>query len=348
MSLLCHTIILNHSRVAALIVLIIASAPFSGCTSLSTRPDQPAAIHPAPLTVQDVAHLPLVRIPGAKPADVRSLAMGAARSKGWRLLDSGGDRLVLERALDPGSPLAQSLDPVVQTAPAGSRLEVTTHFLNQGSELIVASAAELVMPPLPVAEGTQRSTTTPSAPRRLDQTAALRPSLTQSLAALQTTWSEHAERLANAAPPIAEPVAPSAAPAPEVATSTPERALVDQSTADTDTHPASTSAPAPTRSVSPRPAPELRPAAPVIDATAQLSAPAANELMRLPVNPTPAPAIDLNTRIKHVAQTLNCAVSTGGIELIDSRRDGDVFRVRCDGGESLLLHCQDGSCRSLL
>ncbi|MBN2885669.1 MAG: hypothetical protein JXM75_03045 [Chromatiaceae bacterium] len=293
--------------------------------------------------------MPIVSIAAADGAEVKALAMGSARSKGWRILHSGDDRLIVERPLDPGSPLAHALGPEALNAPAESRLEVTTYFVDQASTaLAVASRAELVMPPAVAPNGKQAAT-----PRRLDQTEVLRPSLEQSLIALQQAWLTHGARLARAAPPLPEP-AQDAAPQAQIAAGA---ALPSTGIMPVSAPAAPLPAPAPSAPVSrpapslslpalsmpglQRPAPELRSAAPVLDA----STPAANDMLSLPAT---RPVIDSRASAEMFAAQQGCRASPEGAVMIDRRADGDILKVSCEGGENLLLHCQAGRCRSLL
>lgn len=48
------------------------------------------------------------------------------------------------------------------------------------------------------------------------------------------------------------------------------------------------------------------------------------------------------------ARLRGCNVGAQGSVLIDSRSDGEIHKVPCDGAESVLVQCQNGECRGLL
>jgi len=345
-----------RSPLTSLASLVIAMALLSGCSGLSTR-SAPELDAPVPLTLADVAGLPIVSIPSANRAEVKALAMGSARSKGWRILQSGDDRLIVERPLDSGSPLARALGPEAANAPAGSHLEVTTYFIDQPGALSVASRAELVMPPVLPANGDRKKA--PAEAVRIDQTEVLRPSLDQSLSALHTSWNAHGSRLARAAPPLPES-AQGAAPEPRIAAGStpPAPGLMPVSApavaAAPAAPPAPVSRPAPSVNLPSlnmpslhRPAPELRTAAPVLDAVPLLDASPqpTNDMLSLPAT---SPVIDNRAGAEAFAAQQGCRALPGGAVMVDQRTDGDIIKVSCDSGQNLLLHCQSGRCRSLL
>jgi hypothetical protein len=48
------------------------------------------------------------------------------------------------------------------------------------------------------------------------------------------------------------------------------------------------------------------------------------------------------------ARLRGCNVGAQGSVLIDSRSDGEIHKVPCDGADSVLVQCQNGECRGLL
>jgi hypothetical protein len=48
------------------------------------------------------------------------------------------------------------------------------------------------------------------------------------------------------------------------------------------------------------------------------------------------------------ARQRGCQVAGSGSQLIESRQDGEVFKVPCQGSDSFLIRCQDGICQGLL
>ncbi len=166
--------------------LVVALGLLQGCASVPTGPATPApAIAPF-----ELERLPQVTIPNAARSEVKSLAMGAARSRGWIISDSAENRLVTRRPLDANS--LSSLPPDLPSSAVrpGTRLEVTSYFTEQSGGVKVATKAELVTPSL--GEG---GTT------REDYTDTFRASLMRSLESLRKAWSEHRHRIARATPP---------------------------------------------------------------------------------------------------------------------------------------------------
>jgi hypothetical protein len=139
---------------------------------------------------ENLDRLPQILLPGATRTEVKAFAMGAARSKGWMMVQSTDDRLVVQRPLD-----ANSLTGVPPVRPGsslgpGSLLEVTSYFIEQSGGVKIATKAELVTP---IPGQTD--------PTRTDYTENYRDSLTQSLTSLSNVWSTNRGRIARATPP---------------------------------------------------------------------------------------------------------------------------------------------------
>ena len=165
--------------------LAAISTLLEGCAGGTTRPDSPAA--PVAAAQMDISNLPQMMLSGATPAEVKSLAMGAARSKGWMMSESTPDRLIVQRPLD-ASTLA-GLPSNVPVSP-DALMEVTSFFIDQSGGVNVATRAELIS-----------QTPGQPSPTRVDYTENFREPLTQSLSSLRDSWSQHRARLARAAPP---------------------------------------------------------------------------------------------------------------------------------------------------
>ncbi|MGQ9830048.1 MAG: hypothetical protein ACUVQI_00240 [Thermochromatium sp.] len=338
-----------------------------------------SASGPAPI---DTTYLPRLRLPGANIAEVRALALGAARSRGWTVkhVDVANGRLVVERPADTV--------PGVAAVP-GATLEVTTLLKDDGTGVEVAILAELVTP----AYAGQ-----PEA--RIDYTDPLRDLLMQSLDSLRERWIRDRERLSRATPPAGgwqdawkDPNTPpthrpileegnspqtvhSAPPVPPAPTYTPRPST--QSVADTRLGPDSRSMPAPGTTAIPHPTytrrptpPEPRPsapgAAPMADASLSpnpVPAPkptsglgqavTARDDMMSPPRPDPAPQATAgpwriwSANAEQYARQRGCQITGSGSQLIEVRQDGEVYKVPCQGSDSFLIHCQDGFCRGLL
>jgi deoxycytidylate deaminase len=48
------------------------------------------------------------------------------------------------------------------------------------------------------------------------------------------------------------------------------------------------------------------------------------------------------------ARLRGCNVAPTGAILIDSRTDGEILKVPCNGADSMIVQCQNGDCRGLL
>ncbi|NKN33680.1 hypothetical protein [Marichromatium bheemlicum] len=320
---------MNRRLAAHLFVIPLTAWLLGGC---ATTPEPP----PQSLIPDDLSGLPQIQLAARERDQVRALAMGAARSKGWRIVHSDPERLLLERPVHPDSALARALAP--EQLPTGSRLEVASYFIGEGAQVRVASAASLIRPRPDQAD-----------PERLDVTARLQPMLAQSLSALEQNWQTHHHRLATAAPPLPTPAPTAPTPVAEA-----------EASGDTASAPASADRPP----LVPRPqtgAPMLterrraRPdPAPVVDATPMLrpQPPAAPEPLQ-----TPSQMLSLTPQHRDVtwaayaeqyARLRGCVLTAEGAVLIDTRTDGEIHKVPCEGTDSILVQCHDGSCRGLL
>ena len=346
---------------------------------------------PAPI---DTTYLPRLMLPGATTAEVRSLALGAARSRGWTVknVDLTDERLVVERPAD-ASVLALAA-PGMAAVP-GSMLEVTTLLKNYGGGIEVATLAQVVTPAYAGRPA-----------ERIDYTDQFRDPLMQSLDSLRERWIRDRERLARATPPAegwrdawedsgtppAGQPAPVAAgstqaaqvtpapvpPAPAAPTYTPPPSAPPRT--DTSVAPrAASTPPSQIESGIPRPTYTRRPttpeprytppgAAPVVDASSNLnrlpprepapvsgtSGVARDNMMSLPrTEPAPmttaaGPRMLWSANAEQYARQRGCQVAGSGSQLIESRQDGEVYKVPCQGSDSFLIRCQDGLCQGLL
>ncbi len=176
----------------ALVCCALLPLALVACASNPKLSPLPPGAPPAQAPI-DTTALPRLLLPNAEAAEVRALAMGAARLRGWSILPTDAtttnpDRLVVTRPADPAI-LAQVMP---QTAlPANSNLEITTFFTEAPAGLEVAMRAEVVIPPS--AQG--------GLPTRIDYTDTLSDTLMQSLEALRERWIRDRDRLARAVPP---------------------------------------------------------------------------------------------------------------------------------------------------
>lgn len=150
----------------------------AGCAGTPTTPSDAS---------WDIGNRPQMLMPGAVRADVKGLAMGAARSKGWTIVKSTEDRLVVQRPVDPGSSAAAALGASASTIPP--IIEVTSAFVQRSDGVLVGLGAELVSQP----PGEK-------APKRVDYTETYRDALTRSLESLRSNWAANRQRVASATP----------------------------------------------------------------------------------------------------------------------------------------------------
>lgn len=333
----------------------------------------------------DFSNRPQLLIAGATHSDVKGLAMGAARSKGWTIIKSTDDLLIMQRPLDPAAPSAVALGAAGSVVPPV--VEVTAAFRDQSGGINVALAAALITQP----PGEKAS-------KRADYTENYRDALTQSLESLRANWAANRQRVANAIPPLSPPpetapvvtppgsehtMAPTQTwgetpvkPAPSTrAALAPERIAPEPTPeprfpapvsapegdqAPEVTPPLSESKPARTR-----PLPESTPsAAPVVDGSAtfagrpmastsaytqssqQGTEPGTPQNDMLALSPAGGSGI-WAANAEQYARLRGCAVADGGTQLIENRSDGELHKVSCVGSESYLLKCQNSGCREL-
>lgn len=164
--------------IIAFLSLVSPLGYLGGCAST------PAA--PAEATF-DIGNKPQMLMPGAVRSEVKGLAMGAARSKGWTIVKSTEDRLVVQRPVDPASATAAALGTNASVIPPV--IEVTSAFVQRSDGVLVGLGAELVSQP----PGEK-------APKRVDYTETYRAALTRSLESLRSNWAANRQRVARSSP----------------------------------------------------------------------------------------------------------------------------------------------------
>jgi hypothetical protein len=309
-------------------------------------------------------------------SDVKGLAMGAAQSKGWTIVRSTDDQLVMQRPLDPASATALAVGAAGSVVPPV--VEVTSAFVEQSDGVVVALGAELVTQP-PGEE----------APERIDYTETYRDALTQSLESLRANWTANRQRVANAVP--SESSHSEAVAASSAAGATSANPLVQTWAQTLEEETAAKKAAADgvgagTVAVTPAPEPQVAatrtpsPAMPTVPERHSAPAPApvvdgtsaVGSGSRPSPAPSPQPAILPPVPVESVSPsenmlTLNQVSDTGtwayyaeqyarlrgcnlteqGSMLIETRSDGEIHKVPCVGSDSYLLKCQNGVCRGL-
>ena len=169
---------MKSSSCATLGSIALVIGFIGGCAGTPTAPSE---------STWDVANRPQMLMPGAVRSDVKGLAMGAARSKGWTITKSTEDRLVVQRPVDPGSAAAAALGASASAIPPV--IEVTSAFVQRSDGVLVALGAELVSQP----PGEK-------APTRVDYTETYRDALTRSLESLRSNWAANRQRVAGSTP----------------------------------------------------------------------------------------------------------------------------------------------------
>jgi hypothetical protein len=331
----------------------------------------------------DIGSRPQTVISGANVPELKGLAMGSAQSKGWTIVRSSSNMIVMQRQLDPSSPSAAALG-LAGTGASGT-IEVTSAFIEQPDGVKVGLGAELVS-----------QSSSGQGGKRVDYTETYRDSLVQSLDSLKATWAANHHRIANAMPPLPGPSESAPAPGSGEANANPmvkawSEAVTSDSKPSSQTSSGPTTIEQPTASSTrraaetepPAPAPETQtwraPAAParsvpaepaassggapVVDGGGSLSASAgATSAVGPRRSEPPEPVATENNMLalgqssgagawayyaEQYARLRGCQVSEQGSTLIESRSDGEVHKVSCIGSDSFLLKCQNGVCRSL-
>ena len=344
----------------------------AGCAGNQMRPEVFASGNP-----------PQVLIPGATRSEVKGLAMGSARAKGWNIVTSTDDLLVMQRPLDPASPSALALGATKSAVPPV--IEVTSAFAEQSGGVTVALGATLISQP----PGEQ-------SPKRVDYTENYRDALKQSLESLRSNWTSNRQRVANSMPTQSPESAPPAV-GTDAGNNTPlvqawGQTVTDGAAPKQATQPDPGAAPTPARApAQPREPtfPAATPPARGLDqAAATVTAPSQSRPTPTPRPPTPAPVVDGSNPVpdlrpaerrapsqptpepvepKDNMLTLNqtngtgvwayyaeqyarlrgCNVTDEGAQLINSGADGEILKVSCVGSDSYLLKCRNGACRGL-
>jgi len=131
---------------------------------------------------------PWVFLVGAKVQEAKSLAMGAAVTKGWKIADASGDKLLVRRPLSITTAQAITGEPVATAA-----IEVKTDFDKRRTGVNVIVATTIVADKL--TEKREKSTV------RVDVTENYKEALNRSLSALRQSWEQNRWRIATAMRP---------------------------------------------------------------------------------------------------------------------------------------------------
>jgi hypothetical protein len=170
-------------KLMKLFCLVVFALAVGGCASMGGGKAGPDKVY-----VGDISQMPQVTLPGAKLEQARSVAMAAARTKGWDLVSADANRLLLERPLPPNLPQAQALPSPL----APPRMQVATNLVERGDGTIVALSAAVL--------------TNPGTPDEavIDYTADFENELRTSLSSLSSAWLAARNELNSRAPVLAE------------------------------------------------------------------------------------------------------------------------------------------------
>lgn len=303
---------------------------------------------------------PRIFLAGAQVRQAKSLAMGSAATKGWKIEDASGAEISLRR------PLALTDAEVLVGAPVtAASVAVKTRFDQHRTGVGVVTKAAVIADTI-TAKGKSVET-------NIDVTNNYHNDLSLSLAALQRSWQQAGHRIVAAhqppppPPPTkdAEPEDTDAANRPDATTE--EEGTEGEETADAAASPPPETEPEPeTETGAPTAAPNAvaPPAAPA-DAQAEPVAPAVRITDRAPPPPSPvipppgAPATALLTPnppretgtwvyyAEHAAKAQGCEPLPGGIVPETRQAEFELYRVRCSNGYSLFLRCNAGVCNVL-
>jgi hypothetical protein len=268
--------------------------------------------------------------------NAKSVAMGAAVSKGWKIVSSSGNQLLLQRTLD------RTPDPqITGTQVPGAKpplVQVQAGFFPRPNGIEVTVGADLI-----TSRGTEEE-------QKRDFTTAYKKDLMHSLASLKKAWAATAPRVASAMPPLETPddlgSPPTAEESKEIAHTEgpgqwgPTNWSNEAAPAGQQAGPASPSPPAAPRET----------AAPVVAEGA---------------GARPAPGEDrdqggsmvaLNERAdsgvwayyaEQYARAHGCNLTGQGAVLVEKQPEYEIYRVDCQGGEKFLLRCNAGSCEEM-
>jgi hypothetical protein len=344
---------------------------FSGCAT-QPRTDG-AAVDDESETISG----PSTLIAGARVEDVRSVAMGSARSKGWTVVSASNQKLVLRRPVSPDAPQAIEVGSGADGVPPS--VEVTTMFRQAPGGVNVTVNAQLV-----TRAQVQGEDAKGPVEQRTDYTESYRDNLLYSLEALRSTWAAHHQRVARALPPIgaagqaaaataaelkgdqpgtteAQDEAPLQSPLPPEATPTawgapledePEptvpaepptaaRVAPVAAAVQTTTAPGSQTAAAPAGTF---PTPVRTQGAQAQPYAGAATVSSADNMLVLDRGP---PARSEVGNAEQYAALRGCDVRSGRTALVKRDGSSEFLRVYCTGDPAFLVKCTDGVCKGL-
>ncbi|MBK1619541.1 hypothetical protein CKO42_14060 [Lamprobacter modestohalophilus] len=292
-------------------------------------------------------------LPDGGVEEAQLLAMGMARSKGWKITEVGDQRVLLERELPASSPQAQMLSPEgVLTRP---KLQIETRLRERGNDVVVGLSSSIIVNP-----GTEQE-------RRVDYTADYQDQLMISLNALASAWLENRTRIASEIPLPPDPdqvviaeagtVSDDGTAPPSSDTNSSALTMPVENT-DGATMAAVATPIATPIATSPAPTPPLQtgdgaPREPqpigsgmsaAQDLNAETTLSESNEML----------VLDSQARrglwtfyAEASARERGCAVGERGAVLLSTTTAFELYEVQCAGSPNLLLRCQGGVCRDI-
>ncbi len=301
-----------------------------GCSSTGSPP--PLSYDP---------NKPQTLLPGAEVEQAKSLAMGSAVTKGWQVIESSENRLVVERPLDNASAQSVTGEPV-----STASVEVRSDFFKRQDGVNVVVGATLV-----ANKGTEGE-------RKIDFTDTYKDDLNQSLTSLRHAWDENRWRVTSSTPPIQpkqavpedeDTVGAAAAGGREQLAESGAEAAPGESFASPATT-ASAPEPAPTAAA----AASTATVAPIEDRSDVTSPTPATTSAAPSYPPNDMLALDRETQTgvwsyyaEHYAKIRDCELSDKGAVLEDKTPEHEFYRVHCDDQKTFLVKCNAGTCRGM-
>jgi len=282
---------------------------------------------------------PRTFLSGAEVEEARSLAMGSAVTKGWKVVESSENRIVVKRSIDAAA--AQS---VTGEQVSNASVEVESDFFQRQDGVDVVVGASLI------------AIKDSKAEREIDFTESYRDDLNRSLSSLRRAWDENRWRVASAAPPLPTKVAD---PEDRGATATTSGVGdVQDSDPASELDPGDGISVARTATPSSAPVPAVATtaatAATVEDRTAGAAPPSA-AVSSTPTGPREnmmtldrqtAPGI-WSYYAEHYAKIRGCELSGSGAVLEQKLPEYEIHRVYCDNEKTFLVQCNAGTCRGV-
>lgn len=288
------------------------------------------------------ANKPQTFLAGADVEQAKSLAMGSAATKGWKIIDSSDDKLVVTRPLSAAA--AQS---IAGESVSAATVEVKSEFFQRQNGVDV------------VVDATMIANTGEKPQKRIDFTDSYKDDLNRSLNSLQRTWNENRWRVASATPPLATKTTDPQDDTTGGAAQTADAAqTVDTSSAYVTDQGAQTTTAAPAAAETAAVAASTAPsgAAPVEERYgATRPPPASNTAATAPASPAENMMV-LNRQgqqgvwtyyAEHYAKIRGCQISNTGAVLQEKTAEYEVHRVYCEDEKTFLVKCNAGTCRGL-